>query len=75
MHGVEAVPAVPEPLGGGDHAVVEAVSQGAVGACRSVGHLVGRRVVRREQRCKVRGGERRLRWVDGIDREKIRREK
>lgn len=49
VHGVEPVPAAPEPLGGGDRAVVEAVRQGEAGGRGGVRHLVRRRVVRREQ--------------------------
>lgn len=49
MHGVEPVPAVAEPLGGGDGAVVEAARQGEARGRSGVGHLVRRRVVRREQ--------------------------
>jgi hypothetical protein len=51
VHGVEAsaAPAAPEPLGGGDGAVVEPVHQREAGARRRVRHRARRRVVRGEQ--------------------------
>ena len=49
VHGVEPVAAVPEPLGGGDRAVVKPVHKGQARAHGGVRDLVGRRVVRGEQ--------------------------